>query len=229
MKNAAFYVLVLGLLLINYNKSSAQKDKKPFNGIITYSLSYEGDIDPATLAQIPKEMSTMISGNKSKTVNNNSGFNMIIIKDGDKKLIITLMDISMISKKIMVKSTSDDIKKELDKQPVPTIKLIDETKDIAGYKCKKGEMITKDEEGKEITSVFYYTEDLETGDKNFDTPFRDVKGTLMEFEQSAGKYTVKSTVSKVKKQKISDNEFLIPSGYEEMTQEQLQNMFGGGE
>ena len=66
------------------------------------------------------------------------------------------------------------------------------------------------------------------GDKNFDDNlFKDVKGTLMEFEKKANNLTIKEVVTKVKKQKISEKEFMVPEGYEEMTLEQLKSMFGG--
>ena len=40
---------------------------------------------------------------------------------------------------------------------------------------------------------------------------------------------MKFTATSVKKQKVTDKDFEIPEGYKEVTKEELQNMFGGGQ
>jgi hypothetical protein len=225
-KLVVFFLFTLILVYFNNSNVNAQSNQKQFNGTISYSLKYEGDMEPALLAQQPKELEIKIFGNKSKTQVDQGGASVIVIKDADKKMIITLLDIQMLGKKIMMKTPQEDIDKELAKLPPTSIKYIDETKEIAGYKCRKGEITTKDDDGKEEKSFFFYTEELGVCDRNFDTPFKDVKGTLMEYEQKSDKLIVKMLVTKVKKQKVSEKDFMIPEGYEEMTQEQMKAMFG---
>jgi hypothetical protein len=226
MKKSVFVLLAVALAFISFNRVSFAQSS--FKGTITYGITYEGTIEPAVLAQLPKEMEFKIYENKSRMDANQGGVFISTIKDGDKKTMTILMDIQMLSKKIMMKTTPEQIKESVDKLPPSTVKFYDETKEIAGYKCKKGELITKNDEGKENAAVFYYTDELGVGDKNFDGAFKDVKGTLMEYTENAGEITKKFVVTKVKKGKVSEKDFLIPTGYEEMTQEQLMEMFGGG-
>jgi hypothetical protein len=225
MKKYVFLFLIINYSLLISNFSYAQNS---FKGSITYGITYEGTIEPAVLAQLPAEIEFKVFENKIKMDANQGGVFISTIKDGDKKTTTTLMDIQMLGKKIMMKITPEQIQQSLDKLPPSTIKYYDETKEIAGYKCKKGELITKNDEGKETAAVFYYTEELGIGDKNFDGMFKDVKGTLMEYQENTGEIAKKFVVTKVKKGKVSEKDFLIPTGYEEMTQEQLMEMFGGG-
>ena len=101
------------------------------------------------MAQQPKELILKVNGNKSINEFSAGGVVTTTIKDGDKKQTIILMDISMLGKKIMYKTTADELTKEFASAPTGTIKYFDETKDIAGYKCKKGELTVKDEDGKD--------------------------------------------------------------------------------
>ena len=221
-------MVLVSVFCLAINKSQAQENKQ-FNGSITYSLSYEGDIEPARMAMLPKEYTIKIFGNKVKNEVNQGQMVMTIIKDGDKKEMIILMDISSLGKKIMIKAKEEDMKKKLEKLPHSTIKYQDETKEIAGYKCKKAQITFKDDDGKDITSDFYYSEELGIGADNIDGPFKDVKGTIMQFEEKQDNITTRSIVSKVKKQKVSEKDFLIPAGYEEMTMDQFKDVFGGGQ
>lgn len=225
-----YALLVLSFVFFSSNLSNifAQKDDKSFRGTITYSLKYEGDLlEPAMMAQLPGELVIKIHGNKIKTEVNQGGFLMTVIKDCEKKNIIALMDMSsMIGKKIMTRMSEDDLKKDLEKMPSVTTKFYDDIKEIAGYKSKKGELISKDENGNDVVSVFYYTDELGLEDRNFDTPFRDVKGVLMEYEERSDRFTMKAVATRIKKQRLSELEFAIPEGYEELSNDQLKEIFG---
>jgi len=111
--------------------------------------------------------------------------------------------------------------------PESTIKYIDETKEIAGYICKKGELITKDDDGEESISVFYYTEQLGNKAWNFGTEYSEVDGAILEYEEGAGNFSVKLVARIVKKGKVKETDFLVPSDFEEVSSEQLREMFGG--
>ncbi|MBP7496439.1 MAG: hypothetical protein KA792_02085 [Bacteroidales bacterium] len=224
MKILRILLVFTVLLSLNFKQSQAQ-DKKPFTGTITISLSYEGDVDAATLAQQLKEMELKINATYTKMEINQGGVYTSVIKNREKKEITTLMDIPMLGKKFCLKQNAEAVAKTLSELPKGEIKYFDETKNIAGYNCKKGELYYKDEDGKDVTSVFYYTEDLYMPNSNFDTPYMDVKGTLMEWESSAQNMKIKQSISKVKKSKMSDKEFLIPTGYQEMTEDELRELF----
>jgi len=109
----------------------------------------------------------------------------------------------------------------------PKIVYLDETKDIAGYTCKKAEYITLDEYDEEVTTIVYYTEDIGSPSMNFGGQFNGLIGYPMEYIMQTDEGTITFSVSALKSKKIKDTEFLIPTDYEELSPEQVKEMFGG--
>lgn len=221
--------LLLFLLLVSFSGlyTSLLAGDKPWKGTIVYDLTYSGDIDPATLAQQPKEITIYVLGNKIKTEVQQGGAYITQIQDGDAKTQTVLLDIEMMGKKYVIRKSAEEVEKELADKPESTIRYIEETKEIAGYTCKKGELVTKDDDGEEKISTFYYTEDLGNKAWNFGTEYSDVNGAIMEYEEGAGNFSVKFTAKLVKKGKVKETDFLVPADFEEVTSEQLREMFGG--
>jgi len=226
MKKSILSVFFVSLLLIAYTTATFAGGK-PFKGTIIYDLTYTGDIDPATLSQLPKEITKFIYGNKSKTEVNQGGAYITEIQDGDAKTQTVLLDIEMMGKKFVIRKSAEEVAEEMADLPESTIKYIDETKEIAGYICKKGELITKDDDGEESISVFYYTEQLGNKAWNFGTEYSEVDGAILEYEEGAGNFSVKLVARIVKKGKVKETDFLVPSDFEEVSSEQLREMFGG--
>lgn len=223
-KYLAFQLLIL-LFLLNYFNSYSQNETKTFNGIINYALSYEGDAQQSVLEQQPKEFNIKFKSNKIRTNIDQGGNSISIIKNSDTKTIITLMDLSIMNIKVFIKTTRDEINTKLSRLPDYKIKILDETKNIAGYKCKKGELITTVDSRQSTVDYFYFTDELGKADYNFDSPYREIKGILMEFVKKENKIKVVATATNVSSKSISDTEFMIPKGYEEMTIEQLTKLF----
>ncbi len=226
MKKSILSVFIIAVLLTAFSPTLIAGEK-PFKGTIIYGLTYSGDIDPASLAQQPKEITVYILGNKIKTEVNQGGAYITQIQDGDAKTQIVLLDIEMIGKKFVIRKSTEEVEKELAELPESTIKYIEETKEIAGYTCKKGELITKDDEGEESISTFYYTEELGNKAWNFGTEYSEVDGAVLEYEEAAGNFSVKFVAKEIKKGKVKETDFLVPSDFEEKTSEELREMFGG--
>lgn len=112
--------------------------------------------------------------------------------------------------------------------PKPEVTLIDESKVIEGYNCKKAIVTTEDG----MESVFWYTNEIEVstkGQKYFDN---GIPGYPMQFEiNNRGlKMTITTTKIEKKLEKKKANELFdmnIPQGYTEMSMEDLQKMGGG--
>jgi hypothetical protein len=221
--------LVASFIIFSGFVTSIDNNKgKPFKALITYDITYSGDIDAATLASQPKDMIVKILGNKSRQEVSGS----YIIIDGDTKTSYVLIDI--MDKKYALKTTKEDIDKELNEGKVPVIKYIDgETKEIAGYLCKKAEFIETDEDsGEEIITTVFYTDAFGSEDLNFGGQFHGLKGWPMEYELTMydDDITIKYTARLVDtKAKISDADFLIPEDYQITTREKLLEIFGGME
>lgn len=124
-----------------------------------------------------------------------------------------------------VKMSAEDLKKGEENVNETEVTLVDETKEIQGYNCKKA--IATNEEGQE--SVIWYTEDLAINKLGQNYLNRQVPGFPLEFEINQGevKMTMVSTEvnKKLDKKKVKELfDTSIPEGYTEMTPEELQGM-----
>lgn len=124
-----------------------------------------------------------------------------------------------------VKMSADDLKKGEENVDGTEITLVDETKEIQGYDCKKA--IATNEEGQE--SVIWYTEDLAINKLGQNYLNKQVPGFPLEFEINQGevKMTMVSTEVNKKLDKKKAKELFdtsVPEGYTEMTPEELQGM-----
>jgi len=218
--------LSLNLLMFSvFALCSFQMFAKEFKGVITYKITVEGSgVTEEMKNMMPKTMTMSILGNKARSEMVMSMGKTISITDGDNKETITLMD--MMGQKIAIKSTYDEIKADLDKAPAVKVEITSETKDIAGYTCKKA-VITNPWDGTEI--IVYFTEELGSNKLNFDNPqFKDINGAMLEFEIPNEQFTMKFSAVSVEKKNVSEDEFTIPEGYQIKTKEEMQGMFGGG-
>lgn len=229
MKNiriALFGVLILSSLMVFAQKS--KRSSKPFIAEITYKIDYVGNWDPAVLAQQPKELKVYVYGNKMKTVIDLSGMGYITnIQDGDDTNSIALIDIPAYQLKKYIKTTKEKILENLE-EIAPRINYIDSSKEIAGYKVYKAEYIVKDEFGDPITTVVWYSPEINNGKINAAGDFPGLKGFPMEYITTQNEDSIIFIVGEVKtkKVKIKETDFLIPTDYEELTEEEAKELFG---
>ena len=69
----------------------------------------------------------------------------------------------------------------------------------------------------------YYTEDLKIKDANWNTPFKDVKGVLMEYQICMFGINTKIVSQEIEKIKVDDSEFNIPDGYTSVDKKKIEN------
>jgi GLPGLI family protein len=219
-KNSTISWLAITMLAL----FSFQAGAKEFKGVITYKITVEGsDVTDEMKAMMPKTMIMSISGNKSRTEMVMSMGKTVSITDADNKNTITLMD--MMGQKIAIQMNQDEIMKEIGDAPETKVEVTSETKEIAGYTCKKA-IITIPEEDQEL--IVYFTEELGSGAINFDNPqFKDINGVMLEFEIPNQNFTMKLEAVSVEKKNVPESDFTIPDGYQIKTKEELQQMFGG--
>jgi hypothetical protein len=201
---------------------------KPFEGIMTYKISYpDSKFTEAQLTMFPKIMTVSVKGSKARTEMNVGGGTTVEIVDYNTKSKIAL--INMMGQKYAIKQTKEEIDKENTGQPKGTVTMTSETKSIAGYLCKKA-VVNVDDDGVKSTYDVWFTEELGTRDFNFDNPlYKDINGVLMEFVAKTPQVTMKFTTTNVEKKSVADKDFEIPSDYTITTQEELKSKFGGGE
>ena len=227
MKKALCLTIILATILLAFNGKTYAQKKKDFKGIITFDISYAGSIEAAQLAQLPKTSVTKILGNKTRVDISQGPANITQIVDGDAKTTLMLLDV--MGQKFAIKQTKDQIEAELKDQPAPIVKYIDESKEIAGYKVKKAEILTLPKDSKDTVKVTcWYTDEIGSQDMNFSDQFRGLKGFALGYEMKANDIIMSYTAKEVKKGGVKDTDFLQPTDFKEITKEELQNMFGGG-
>jgi len=226
MRIKSIHILLLyALFLIHPGKISAIK---PFEGIITYKITYPGTkLTESQIALFPKSLTVMIKGVKSRTDILTGGGSRVEITNHQEKTKIKLLD--LMGQKYAILNTADDIAKELAKEPSAAVTLRIETKTIAGYLCKKALVSGKDNTGK-FTFEVYYTPELGGKQANFDKAlYKDIDGVLLEFSIKTPEMTMRFTATSVEKKAVPLTEFEIPADYSIISKDELKNKIGGKE
>lgn len=227
MKKTSLFITAILLFLVGFSATSFAGDKE-FNGTIVYNITYpDSKLDAQTLAMMPKTMKMKIKGNMSRTEMNMGMGNTVIIFNSEEKTGVMLMD--FMGQKFAMKMTSADFEEEIKDLPEPTVVTTDETKEIAGYTCKKAIVKVK-EKGSEIETemIVYYTEEIAAAKNNELNPlYKNIPGTMLEFSKEENGLNMLLSAVSVEKGKISESEFETPEGFKEVTKEELKGMFGG--
>jgi GLPGLI family protein len=219
--NFLIVFLFSAILFAGYGKTEA----KEFSGVIVYNITYGDDVDAQTAAMMPKTMKIIIKGNKSRMEMSMGGMGTtVVIFDADKKDAITLMD--MMGQKYAMTMTTEEIEAQNTDVPDVDVDVTGETKEIAGYKCKKAIIKEKGDSGRE--HIVYFTDELGSGALNYNNPtYKNIDGVMLEYSSAEEGMSMKFSAIKVEKKKVSDKDFEIPEGYKVMTMDEFKNMFGG--
>jgi hypothetical protein len=199
---------------------------KPFEGTITYKISItDSKFTESQLAMFPKTMTISVKGNKSKSEMSSGMGNQTEITDYADKTKVQLLD--MMGQKFAIKETTEEIQKEIEKEPKAKVEITSETKTIAGYSCKKA-IVTTEQDGEKTVYEVWFSEEFGMKDMNFADPvYKDINGALMEFSTKTPQFSMKFSVTAIEKKSISAKEFEIPAEYKVITKEELKSKFGG--
>lgn len=216
--------LLIAILAVTFN--TTLHAQKVFAGTIEYEITYpDADLDPATMASLPKSLLMTVSGKKTRVDMSEGVLNIIKINDAEAGTSLSLLDI--MDQKYAIKLTKEELQKSIDEMPPSKITLTENAKEIAGYKATKATVVFTNEDGTETTEEVYYTPEIGGDGFNFDSPYHGVNGALLEYSVKNGDITMKFTVKEIKKKKIKDTVFMTPSDYQFVTPEELQEIFGG--
>ena len=227
MKKTIQTILILSSFLLIFS-SQAFAGGKPFEGKIIYKMSFPGsNFDASTMAMFPQEMTIFIKDNLSKTVINTGMGKTISIFNSEEMYSVTLLDV--MGQKYAIRTSTDDINQNIEKAPQSQIEYLDETKEIAGYTCKKAIITIKEELlGTESKLSVYYSDEITQKGINKDNPiFHGINGIMLEYEMDAQGNLMKFTATSVEEKKISKKEFEIPKDYKVTTADELKSKFGG--
>lgn len=195
---------------------------------IKYSMDMKSD-DPQIQAQLGmmrgSTLTMYVKDGMSRSETNMGGFMTTTnIMDPKKKKGIMLMD------GMMGKTASpfdlDDVKEESDDSGVE-VELLNETKTILGYKCKKAVVTT----GDDVELVYWYTDQIKMDKEAMGKYVRGgIPGLPLEFEMDQGNMTMKFTASEFsQKVKVTKDMFStkVPKGFTEKSIDDVMKSAGG--
>lgn len=187
-----------------------------FEGIIEYEIVYENYDEKYESAIAMQPTSTVIEykgGISRTTIPNYIGGETVILSQNSTGKVITLINI--MGMKYGVRSVIDTEKNE-----TPNTQYTEQKKDILGYICKKA-ILEKDD----ISYEVYYTEELKTfSDANFGF---QIPGTPLEIRATNDIFTVIHKVNRIDEKNLEPIRMIIPSDYEEKTEEELRKEMSG--
>ncbi|MBU1012907.1 MAG: DUF4412 domain-containing protein [Bacteroidetes bacterium] len=220
-----FQTLLLFILAIS--ASFTGNAQKGFAGHILYQIDYDGLGENAAMkSMLPSEMKFILKNNKSRSELKTGMGNQITIFDSESKTIVNLLNI--MGQKVAIKKSLGEIELERTKYSNLRVSISDETKNIAGYNCKKALIeVNAEDFGGLTTFTVFYTEELGNTGINYSDPlFNKINGVMLQYEVSTRGLLMKFSASEVKTEDVPDSAFAIPSDYKEMTQDELKKMFG---
>jgi len=224
-----FIIALIAISLVGFSQ-------KTFIGSIFYKVEIDAeDLDPQTKAAMFTNFNIITNGSKTRVELSSPMYSITTVTDNQTGIGFTLFD--GIGLKMAADLTKEYIEKEKAKSAEkesaskPQINYIDETKTIAGYKCKKAEII---EESSEPIIVFY-TEDIvlpkndNSSTLSMISGFKDLKGFPMEYIIESDGSSMKFMVNEVLTKKPKASLFSIDDDYTKMPIDEMMRMLSGGE
>ncbi|NIG57040.1 hypothetical protein [Chitinophaga sp. Cy-1792] len=187
---------------------------------ITYKMELPPEMAQTDAMLQDSKLTQYMRGHMSRIDINFNIVNYTYILNARDETLTTL--INQHGNKYLIRNNKEQFEKDIKQYAGTTFVDQGETKEIAGYACKKA--IATQPDG--TSYVVYYTPDLVPENKYYNQRFSNLKGLALEFEigqKSGGKINVIAT--KLELVPIPASYFDIPkSGYKEVSQQELKNM-----
>lgn len=192
------------------------------DGYILFKLQYNDDgLSKEEMAMLPTESEMWFKGDKMK-MKMPMGMGMestVLVMKDQVYLLMNLM-----GDKMAIKSSKEDMAKMSKSQKENKVKqLLNETKSIAGFECKKAIMSAGN--GEEM--VVWYTDKIKSSSSWY-YQMEGLNGFPLEFSMNTGGMDVRMIAQEVKLDDLKDDMFVVPEGYRIMTQAEMSKMMGGG-
>lgn len=210
-----FFLLTLALLVFKF--SIAQQS----SGHVTYNVQFEeNDFSQEELAMLPSEAEMWFDGDKMK-MKMGMGMGMessVIIRKNDVFILMDLM-----GNKMAIKSSRSEVEKPASASPPYRLsKTSDDTREIAGYSCKKAVFSAPGAED----MVVWYTDKLKS-EGTWYYKLDEVNGFPLEFTMNTMNMKVRMVAREVSKVKPDETIFSINPDYKIMTQAEIKQLMGG--
>lgn len=224
-----FVLSLIAMVIFTSATNTISKKNKGWKGTINYSISYDGeDVTPASVANAPKSMNVKVMGDKSAVEIMLGVATITMVENPEFDLSLQLIEFG--DKKYAIKKKLSEENSDSSREYDVSIDLVNETKVICGYECKKAVVTFTPKvgtEGEEQLFNFYYSTEL--GDENTykGDLLEGIPGLLLEYSVIQGKVTMTYSATEIKKGGVSDADFLVPVDYKVVTEDELQKELGG--
>ena len=213
MKRKTIFFAVALMLISSFSFAGGDKDGDSFSGTIKYKITAEGrEVSSQEQVSLPTESTLYYKDNMLRMDQVMPMMTMSSIINMDTEETILLFD--QMGQKMHMTISSEEAKKAKEKMDAnDTIAseyiLLEGTKTIAGYTCKKAKLVHGEEE-----IIVYYTEDIKVEQKEF----KNAPGLIMSYttEIPDDELYLEIQVTEVSTKKLKKNVFTIPNEYEEM-------------
>ncbi len=214
------YLLVLLFAAIIINSCDISVGGKFDQGIIEYDLKYlEDENKNPIISLLPTTMTFQFKDeNLSQSVEGWMGiFKMGGIYNAEDQTTTAFLKI-MADKYIYQGNSAFGYNEYPDMQ----IEYVDETKEIAGIKCKKANITIPGGEIEQFS--VYYTDKIKLEKANLFNPFKEIPGVLLEFQYEMFDITTSLTATKIEQVEVDDAIFEVPSGYKKVSKEEMEEV-----
>jgi len=213
------YLLIIVILSFFLSCNNTENTSTKNEGVITYDITYlEADKISTMIELLPSEMTMKFKENSTKIYMGLGIFNTAYISkasDDSSSILLQIM-----YAKYHYKEHRNDSSILFTDMPGLQIEYTDETKEIAGYKCKRAN-IKYDGYGGENFSV-YYTDQININNPNRNNPFRDINGVLLEFQLVLLDLNMKFTANNVENIQVPPEEFEPSVEFENAEKEKME-------
>jgi len=217
MKKTAVFIIIV---LFFWSCDSSIFSGKLNEGIITYSLEYLDDENETPIIDLlPTEMT--ITFKKKYSIQVVEGWMGIFRiagirhnKENSKTALLKIM-----ADKYIYTVSGDGEAFGFNPMKGKQITYEKETKIIAGYTCKKATVKWNNE-----TYEVYYTNEIKINDPNWNNPYSEIEGVLLEYQIDMFGIRTQITAEKVEEKDIEDEVFDIPADYKKVNKKEMEDV-----
>lgn len=225
MRNRSFFAFgaVFSAVALIYSCTPSSDEKGLSEGIIEYDAVAVDQSNPmANMA--PNKMTVKFKNNKL-IAQMSAGMGVVslsIISDPETRSLIEM--VKVFTSKAAHVSDSNDVKMDLNTMPKVKITNTNDTKVIAGYKCKKALVSYVDQKDRPKFEV-YYTTELNIKNSNWANLYSAIDGVLMEYQIDRYGMEMRFTASKVSKAEVANSTFDLPKDYKLISGSEMSEIF----
>lgn len=217
MKKAAILILII---LSFWSCNSDLFSGKLKEGVINYKVEYlDDENEKPIISMLPTEMT--IKFKKGYSIQEVEGWMGVFrmagirhIKDESKTALLKILADKYL---YSVKGGQDAF--GFDPMKDKKIEYSTETKIIAGYNCKKA-TVTWDT----LKFDVFYTEEIKIQDPNWNNPFGEIDGVMLQYQVDMFGIKTKITAESVENIDIDDEAFDIPDDYKNVSKKEIEDV-----